>query len=99
MCDDGNVLLSPLTTLTVCTRPAVRETLISLSAKIDCNILCAMSVSWPRPESELFYIDGETQDLGINPIFEDWIRDLDNWTLDSSLLTSMPYLASKARFR
>jgi hypothetical protein len=78
-------------------RPVLREKLVRSYGDYpyaDFFIPCAaeMCVNWPyNPADCLLRVGGRESDI-INPVFEEHIRNLDNWTLGSEFGKRFPEL-------
>ena len=57
------------------------------------------SVDWPHSVAEMTVLDPMTNEMLLSPSFERYIEDINNWSLDPSVLAHFPILHGRAWFR
>lgn len=56
-----------------------------------------ISANWPYSPANLVDVNSATDDLRLSSQFEQYIVDVNNWSLDSALVNMFPFLADKVR--
>lgn len=56
-----------------------------------------ISANWPYPPAHLIDVEPATDAIKLSSQFEQYVVDLDNWSLDSALVTMFPSLGDKVR--
>lgn len=62
-------------------------------------IVSTITVNWPFSDQDAVYLDSSTQRVIMRPAYVEHVRNLNSWTIDRSVLESMPFLEGKARFK
>ena len=84
--------------------PRMRDKMVHLYPKIPFNSFfipytATLSLNWPYEASDCLLSVPGSEELSINPVFEQHMRDLSNWTLGPAFAKAFPVLAETTKIR
>ena len=82
----------------------MRDKLVQIHASVPFDeffipYTTTVSVNWPYDSREILLTTPGTDELSINPSFEDHLRDLNNWSLGPAFARAHPTLACTTRIK
>jgi hypothetical protein len=80
-------------------RKSLRDHLAASPSDVVYLLMETTSVNWPHDDAKIFSCEEQTGETFFDPSFVEHVRDLSNWTIDSSLLSAYPSFRGLAKFR
>lgn len=83
-----------------CDRPEARDLFISDPVNREMTdafqtLMMNISINWPWQISELITLRTDVDSLLLNPTFEQYVKDINNWSLNPAALVAFPALINK----